>query len=136
MNTLAVNLAVEAAIDYAQLTATKVGDHIIDMAGHYQLVFLIHVHAIGTLTAAHYFTPVVYEGDNSALSDGVAITNAARIVATDVLDDDTTAEDVIKVEVTLGTKRYMRLHLVETDTADVTLSAVAVKGDARVLPTS
>jgi hypothetical protein len=136
MNTLADNIAVEAAIDYAQLTATKEGDHIIDMAGHSQLVFLIHVHAITTLTAAHYFTPTVYEGDDSALSDGAAITNAHRIVKTDGLDDGTTAEDVIRVEVTPGVKRYMRLHLVETGTADVTLSAVAVKGAARHLPTS
>jgi len=139
---LAGNVKVNRAIDYAQITADKTGDVIIDTQGYDDVYFLIHVHAAATADGDHYFTAKVHEGDNSALSDAALVTDGTTYPtryfgespSDRAIDLVAQADSFVVFGVRLH-KRYIRLSLIETGTSDITISAVAVLGNPKTAPT-
>ena len=139
---LAGNVKSNRAIDYAQITADKTGDVIIDTQGFDDIYFVIHVHAASTATAANYFLAKVHEGDEVALGDAALIADGTTYPtryfgespADRKIDLTTQADGFVVFGVRLH-KRYVRLSLLETGTADITISAVAILGNPKTAPT-
>lgn len=139
---LAGNVKLNRAIDYAQITADKTGDVIIDTQGYDDVFFVIHAHAVATADADNYFTFKVQEGDDSALSDAALIADGTTYpnryfgeLPSDRKIDLTTQADGFVVFGIRPHKRYVRLMAIETSTADITISAVAVLGNPKTAPT-
>lgn len=106
----------------------------IDSAGYASLEFLIQS---ATLTDGTY-TPAIYGGDASDMSDEVALTAAELLGtiagATFAATDDNKTK---KLGVGACNKRYYRLKLVSTSvTSGGTLAAQAVQGHPRHAPVS
>ena len=131
------NINVEIAHAYGQRTANYTSGPIIDRQEYESVEFLIHIHAIGAADADNYMLFKLYAGDDSALSDGAYPTN---FDATDPQADCDYLEQV-KINATTetgvwwmgyrGDKRYLRLDIAETLTADITVSGVAVLAHSR-----
>lgn len=105
-------------------TDTTTAGEIIDTQGFAAIEFIMQS---GTLTTGTY-TPLIEEGDDSALSDAAAVaddflTNTEASAAFAVTDDDT-----VKSIGYVGHKRYVRLSIVSAASAAGTMSAVCVKG--------
>ncbi len=139
---IAGNVKLNRAIDYAQITADKTGDVIIDTQGYDDIFFVIHVHSAAAADATNYLLAQVQEGDNSALSDAALVADGSTYPtryfgespADRKIDDTGQANGFVVFGVRLH-KRYVRLNLAEVLTADVTLSATAVLGNPKVAPT-
>jgi len=139
---LAGNVKLNRAIDYAQITASKTGDVIIDTQGYDDIFFIVHVHAATTADADHYFTMKMQEGDAAALGDAALVADGTTYPnryfgespSDRALDLTTQADGFIVFGVRLH-KRYVRLMAIETGTSDVTISAVAVLGNPKTAPT-
>jgi len=107
---------------------------IIDRQGFDSLVFAI---ATGTLSDADATTVVLVEdGDNSALSDAAAVSDA-NLIGTELLaafqfdDDNETRKIGYK-----GSKRYVRLTITPSaNTGNIPLCALAILGHPRLGPT-
>ena len=127
MTSLTNNAKAVRALDHAQITSTATGDTI-DCAGYSQVDFFLHTTAAGGADGSNYFTSKVYEGDASNMSDEAEITDTKRISGTKTVFNDATnqADAVNKFGVAVGVKRYMRLKLAETGTADLTVNAIAL----------
>lgn len=139
---LAGNVKLNRAIDYAQLTADKTGDVIIDTQGYDDIFFVMHVHAADTADATNYFLAQVQEGDEPALGDAALVADGSSFPSryfgespSDRKVDLTTQADTFVVFGVRLHKRYVRLNLDEVLTADITVSAVAVLGNPKTAPT-
>ena len=139
---LAGNIKNYVAIDYAQLTADKTGDNIIDTQGYDDVLVVVHIHAVGAGDADNYFTAKVQEGDNSALSDAALIADGTTYPTryfgespSDRKIDLVAQADSFLVFGIRPMKRYIRLMLLETSTADATVSAVVMLGNPKTAPT-
>jgi hypothetical protein len=127
------NMITKKALSIGAISSnTNTDGDIIDTNGYKQVEFAI---LSGTLTDGAY-TPAIFEGDDSGLSDGAA-TAAADLLgtvagATFALTDD----NVTKRIGYKGNKRYVRLRLVSTAvTTGGTLGAVAILSNPLVAPT-
>jgi hypothetical protein len=139
---LAGNIKTYAAIDYAQLTADKTGDDIIDTKGYDDVFILIHIHAVGAGDADNYFTAKIQEGDEPALGDAALIADGTTYPSryfgespSDRKIDLVAQADTFLVFGIRPMKRYIRLMLLETSTADATVSAVVILGNPKTAPT-
>lgn len=126
------NIGVVNALDSTAIGSnTTTNGEVIDTAGFESIEFVIKSE---TLTDGSY-APTITEGDESDLSDGATATDliGAASDATFAATDDNTVKKIGYK----GGKRYVRLNIVSTGvTTGGTLSAVAVKGNARSKPTS
>lgn len=114
-------------------STTPVAGAIIDTQGYNILEFLIQ----STTITTGVFTPSLVWGNQSNLSDGVAV-DAAHILgsigaATFALTDDNTVK---KIGVYLTTYRYVQLTLTGSATPNGTLGAVAVQAAPALMPTA
>ena len=123
------------------ISPTRVTDNtaqvsqIIDLANRESALILI---AIGTLADADAtFTVLVEDGDNSALSDNVAVADAFLVgTEANAAFTFTNDDDVRKIGY-IGPKRYLRLTITPAANAgNADISAVVVLGGARVKPRS
>lgn len=134
MNQLMFNAEAVPALASAQITATTNGI-VVDTLGYNNVLFAILSAAFATGDDDNYFTASIQEGDETDLSDAAAVP-AARVLGTAPVFNDTTldASSVFQLGAKCGTKRYMRLVLTETGTADLTVGAVALLGGPRTAP--
>lgn len=136
---LAGNVKSVVAIDYGQLTASKTDGDIVDTQGYDDVYVQIHAHAVATADADNYFTATVNEGDESDLSDGAAVsTSPTRYFGESPSDRKIDATGQAQSVLVFGIrpmKRYIRVILTETGTADVTVSAVVLLGNPKTAPT-
>jgi hypothetical protein len=106
-------------------TDTTTAGEIIDTQGFAAIEFIMQS---GTLTDGTY-TPLIQDGDDSALSDAAAVadtflTNTEASAAFAATDDD-----AVKAIGYVGHKRYVRLNIVSASTSSGgVLAAVVVKG--------
>lgn len=127
---IASGLAGAVSINYAQLTASKTGDTIVDMQGYEGGVLAVYIDTLTTVDADNYVTFKITAGDNSALSDGAALSSGDYIGTVPVLNGDSTADTLVMCGF-LTDKRYVRIDTTETGTTDVTVAAFIVKGAPR-----
>lgn len=125
-------LSPKAAVtsDVAQVGA------IIDTLGYESLEFVIN---IGTNTDTNAtFVVLVEDGDNSALSDNVAVVDA-ELLGTEALAGFTFADDVECRKIGyVGSKRYVRLTITPSgnDSGNIFISATAILGHPSLGPTA
>lgn len=128
------NIKTESAFDIQAITTdtTTVGN-IIDTAEFSGLEFILFA---STLTTGD-FTPLIEDGDDAALADAAAVVDDF-LIGTEAeasyiggLGDDTTRRIGY-----VGKKRYVRLSIVSSNTANGTLGAIAVKGFPGTAPTA
>jgi len=109
---------------------------IIDRQGYQSVMFVM---AFGSMTdAGSTVTPLLEEGDNSALSDNSAVADA-DMHGTEALATVTQAHDnQVRTIGYRGNKRYLRLTLTPAgnDAGTITMGAVALLGDALAAPVS
>ncbi|PWC53270.1 hypothetical protein [Azospirillum sp. TSO22-1] len=108
---------------------------IIDTLGYGSLTFVI---ATGTLSDADAtVTALVEDGDASNLSDAAAVADA-QLLGTEALASFTYADDGETRKIGyIGFKRYVRLTLTPSgNTGNIPVSAVAILGHPRSMPTS
>jgi len=126
------NIGVSVALNTGAISSnTTTSGAIIDTAGFESIEFVIQS---GTLTDGSY-APTITEGNESNLSDGSA-TAAADLLGTAAAATFVAADDNAAKKIGYkGGKRYVRLNVVSTGvTTGGTLSAVAIKGNARSKP--
>ena len=121
------------AFDIQAISGDKTTDgNIIDTLGFESILFVIHS---GTI-AGGVLTPLLRDGDDSGLSD-VADVDSDFLLGTYAEAKFTTTVDNNKVK-TIGCvckKRYIRLSIVSTGTADGTIGSSVVLGNALHQPT-
>ena len=109
---------------------------IVDRLGYDALTFAI---VTGTNTDVDAtFAVLVEDGDNSGLSDNVAVADE-HLVGTEALAGFTFADDVECRKIGyVGNKRYVRLTITPTgnDSGNIFVSAVAVLGRPHSMPTA
>ena len=130
-NDLYHNVKGEQALIPAQVTGSVTGATI-DVAKYESLKFTVNVGAVATADASNYLTVQMYEGDASDMSD-------ETLVTTDLFGDNPVINATTQANSTLevgykGVKRYGRLKVVETGTADATFGATAELGHPHVCP--
>lgn len=139
MHDLASNLGVQRALASASLTSDTTGV-IVDTLGFTSIMFAFMTGAVTTADGSNYFTAEVWESDDgSGFTNPVEVTaTASRIIGTQFVINDQDAQDNIaaKFGVTIGSKRYMRLTMNETGTAEAVVGAMAILGGARHAPVS
>lgn len=120
----------------ARTDNTAIVSAIIDTANYNACEFVL---VTGTNTDTNAtFAVTVDEGDNSALSDAVAVTDA-KLVGTLALAGFTFADDVECRKLGyIGTKRYVRLTVTPSgnDSGNIFISGVAVLGNPASAPTA
>lgn len=119
----------------AQITGDTNGV-IIDTKGYGEICYYLLVAAIATADGDNYFTPRIYESDASDMAGAVEITGDRLLGTVPVFNSTGKADNVYQLGARVGTKRYIRLTMDETSTADMTLGAVAVLGSPMDAPTS
>ncbi len=108
---------------------------IIDMRGWKSMVFVILTG--GLVDANAVYAVLIEDGDDSGLSDNVAVVDAELLgtellIGFDFADDD----DVRKIGYT-GEKRYVRMKITPSgNSGDAPLAAIAVMGDPDDRPTT
>lgn len=120
----------------ARTDNTAIVSSIIDRRGYDSLTFGI---AVGTNTDADAtFTVLVEDGENSALSDNVAVSDD-NLVGTEALASYTFADDAESRKIGyVGGKRYVRLTITPANNAagNIFVAAVAILGNPHVAPTA
>lgn len=127
--------AAESPIAAAQTDDTAIVTAIIDMRGFKSMVWAV---ALGTMADAAFTTVVLMEhGDDSALSDAVAVPDSQMDPdeATMAFDE---ADDLgVRKMGYVGEKRYVRLTITPTGNASaLPIAIVAIMGDADQRPTT
>jgi len=130
-NDLYNKIATEKAIEYQQVTGAVTGETI-DTQGYQSIMFSILLAAVATADGSNYLTITLYEGDASDMSDESAVA-AAYVQGSAVINNTALANTIKEIGYT-GYKRYLRLKIAETGTADASMSAIAIKGDPLVTP--
>ncbi len=126
MKDLKSNLAVDVCIPPAQYTSTKNDGTIVDLKGYNGCVAMVVTGVVSTADGSNYFTPTLVVGDDSNLSDGAT---ATELIGSFEVINSTTADDLSAWFVGYyGTKRYARVVLTETGTADAIMGAYIIKG--------
>ena len=120
----------------ARTNNTAIVATIVDRLGYDALTFAI---VTGTNTDVDAtFAVLVEDGDNSGLSDNVAVADE-HLVGTEALAGFTFADDVECRKIGyVGNKRYVRLTITPTgnDSGNIFVSAVAVLGRPHSMPTA
>jgi len=119
----------------ARTDNTAIVSSIIDTAGYESVEFVL---TTGTNTDTNAtFAVTVDEGDNSGLSDAVAVTNA-KLIGTlaesgFIFSDDNECRKLGYI----GNKRYVRLTVTPSgnDSGNIFIAGVAVLGNSRSKPT-
>lgn len=113
-------------------TDTTTVGNIIDTQYFEALEFIVQVNA----RSAGTVTPLIEDGDNSALSDAAPVSDQFLIPSINAEANAaiSTANTASRVGY-VGKKRYARLSLVSTGTANLYASALAVKGHPHTAPT-
>lgn len=108
---------------------------IIDLANISEVEFLI---ATGTLVDADAtFTVLIEDGDNSSLTDNVAVADAFLLGTEAGAGFTFTNDDVVRKIGYIGSKRYLRLTITPaTNTGAWDIAAVAILRGHRVKPRS
>jgi hypothetical protein len=129
------NIKVTRAFASAQVTGDTNG-LIVDTQGFQQLTILALIAAVATADADNKIAFEAWESDDDDFSDGseVQITGDRLISSPIVINATSMANSAQKMGVALGTKRYVRLQLNETGTADATFGALFVLSGARHKP--
>lgn len=109
------------SVQQAQLTGDKTNGTIVDRKGYNGVLVLIHSSTVTTADAANYFTPKLFVGDNSALSDGAYAAAADLDGSFEVINSTTADANKLWVVAYTGQKRYLRVDFDETGTADAVL---------------
>lgn len=117
-------------------SSTTTTGNIIDLQGYDAIEFIAQM---GNWTDGVY-TPVITEGNDSGLSDGVAVTDANNLfgtlaaMATALNADNTTS----RIGYRVGKYRYVRLDFVSSGvtTGTAALGATAILGNADQMPTA
>jgi len=123
------NIDVRVAIVPTDWTATTSGA-IIDRNGYESIVFQINAGAETALDSSNYFTFTIQEGDDSALSDAATATKVDTVDSWDkVLNAAGETPGTYEISY-YGDKRYCRLVMTETATAQCIVGAVAILGHA------
>jgi len=133
MRDLKNNLKTEISLYLQALTAAANGDAIIDLAGFEGA--LIQVFS-GTITDGTLYTFELTHGDDSALSDGVAVPDT-DLIGTEPEFAAATEDDTVKTFGYIGTKRYLRVDLKTVTGSPATggvFGASVVKGIPRHAP--
>lgn len=107
------------SVQHAQLTGDKTNGTIVDRKGYNGVLVLIHSSTVTTADAANYFTPKLFVGDDSALSDGAYTTDLDG--SFEVINSTTADANKLWVVAYTGQKRYLRVDFDETETADAVL---------------
>lgn len=119
----------------ARTDNTPIVSAIIDTQGYESVEFAL---VTGTNTDTNAtFAVTVDEGDNSALSDAVAVTNS-KLIGTLAEAGFTFADDnECRKLGYIGSKRYVRLTVTPSgnDSGNIFISGVAVLGNSRSKPT-
>lgn len=108
------------SVQLGQLTGDKTNGTIVDRKGYNGVLVLIHSSTVTTADANNYFTPKLFVGDNSALSDGAYAAAADLDGSFEVINAAGDADKLWVVGYT-GQKRYLRVDFDETETADAVL---------------
>jgi len=108
------------SVQQAQLTGDKTNGTIVDRKGYNGVLVLIHSSTVTTADASNYFTPKLFVGDNSALSDGAYAAAADLDGSFEVINAAGDADKLWVVAYT-GQKRYLRVDFDEEGTADAVL---------------
>jgi len=120
----------------ARTDNTAIVSAIIDTAGYESVEFAL---VTGTNTDTNAtFAVTVDEGDNSGLSDAVAVTNS-KLIGTLAEGGFTFSDDIECRKLGyVGTKRYVRLTVTPSgnDSGNIFIAGVAVLGNARSKPTA
>ena len=103
---------------------TTTDGSIIDMQGYEALEFIIQS---GTITTG-VFTPKLEHGDDSGLSDAVVVPNDFRLGTIASATFSAADDDVTKQLGYVGKKRYVRLSIVTSSSANGAIGAIAVRG--------
>jgi len=129
MRDLHSNLTPKVALTpQAISTDTATNGEIVDLQGYQSVAFFLQS---ATLTDGTY-TPSLVAGDQSDLSDGVAVTAAELIGTIAAATFAATDDDAIKSIGYKGDKRYIRLVVTSAGTTSGgTLSACAALGNPR-----
>lgn len=112
---------------------TTSGD-IIDVSDCNTATFLIQA---GTITLGT-ITPVIQEGDDSALSDAATVGTSylfypsGETAATFAASDD----NLVKRVGVITDKKYLRLQLTTASSANLVVGAILLKGETNVAPTT
>jgi hypothetical protein len=116
--------------DNAASTGDTLNSSIIDMAGFSAVMGIV---ALGDVTDTAVLTLKAYVGKTSNLADGAYLTNTATVTAgaTDS-DDNLLVLDVADV----GSYRYVRFDLVRATANAAIDSAIAIKYNARGIPST
>lgn len=119
----------------ARTDNTPIVSAIIDTQGYESVEFAL---VTGTNTDTNAtFAVTVDEGDNSALSDAVAVTNS-KLIGTLAEGSFTFADDnECRKLGYIGSKRYVRLTVTPSgnDSGNIFIAGVAVLGNSRTKPT-
>lgn len=119
----------------ARTDNTAIVSAIIDTKGYESAEFVL---ITGTNTDVNAtFAVLVEDGDNSGLSDNVAVADA-QLLGTEVVAGFTFADDVECRKIGyVGNKRYVRVTVTPSgnDSGNIFIAGVAVLGNARNAPT-
>lgn len=136
MRDLHNNIHTERAISPVSVADTTAQvSQIIDVDGYQSLEFLILIGAVADVDAT--FTVLVEDGDESDLSDAVAVADA-NLLGTEVLagfqfDDDNEMRKIGYI----GNKRYVRLTITPVANASAAvIAATALLGHPASVPTA
>lgn len=127
MRDLVNNLKVTKAVATGTVTASGTGITI-DTQGFQSIMFAVLISAVTTADASNYITFGFAEGDASDNSDMTAVTDTDRILNSAVINNTNQDELTLKIGLSLGTKRYVRLIWTETGTASADFSGIAILG--------
>lgn len=110
-------------------SSTTTSGSIVDTSGAESVTFVM---ALGTVTDGDYL-PLIYDGDDSGLSDGAAVDDA-YLIGTEAAagtTDDTDDNQVTKIGY-IGKKRYVQFRLVSTNVSSgAVVGAVCLLGNLR-----
>lgn len=124
------NIKARKALSSAQITATATGD-VIDTQGFESITFVVQTAAVTTADASNYFTAAIYEDDAVGMGTEAL---ATAIIGTAPVVDATADANTVQQFGYNGRKRYVRLKMVETGTADAVVGAIAILGDPHNSP--
>ena len=124
------NIKPTKALNSAQITATATGD-VIDTQGYESVTIVVQTAAVSTADGSNYFTAALYEDDAVGMGTEAL---ATTIIGTAPVINATTKANTVFAFGYNGNKRYIRLKMVETGTADAVVGAVAILGDPHNAP--
>ena len=137
MQDIVNNYQIGVAKAVGNVTATANGATIDLQYFQGPIAFAFYLSAVATADVNNFFTVKVQASDSSTFATGnVLVTDTpTRIIGNQIVVNSTAmAGTVQKMGVTLATKRYLRVQLILTGTADITGTMLYIMGGARNQP--